>query len=205
MIDNWTHQLAFAVRFTHHFMGCAVPDELPVRLASSLIRPVTNSAGGYRHTDGTYRFIDLAPGVHRVLWQPPFSNFHRGWTSWDPPLEVALPLADPVAPIERDLWPTPESRVPPGVTAVRGKLIGSATVNQEVRVLETPYRTRTDGFGEFLFLLPLRLPLTEDNTVALTMAVTGQTLAEPSSTDTFWGPAFEISPSVVTRAVFCVM
>jgi hypothetical protein len=212
-VSGWQHTLSFAVRFNDHFLREPVPDELPVRLSPSFQRPVRDGAGKARQRDGTYRFIDVAPGAHRLLWAPPFEDSFAMWTSWEPLLDLTLPFADPSAVVDIDLWPTPSASVRAGTTAVRGKLVGANAVAQEVSVRRTgaaqPGRvTRTDRYGEFLFLLPERIEPNATGLLPLTITVTNRVVSggtvEPAGTS-FAGANFVVRPAVATRVKFSVV
>lgn len=212
--DVWGHNLSFALRFNNHFTGEAVASEFPVRLDESFIRPVTRGDGvGRRHPDGTYRFVDVDGGVHRVRWLPPFENTHEGWISFDDPLDVMLPSASPETVIERDLWPGPDAVIGPSTTVIRGKLEGTAVDDLEVRVGPAgdpppPQFTRTDALGEFVYLPS---PSTPDGQgrVKLTLVVDGGARAvangtfRPTGTGaSFVGADFVIQPGQSYRVVF---
>lgn len=156
--ESWGHTLSFAIRFNNHFTGRPVADELPVRLDTTFIRPVLAPRSGHRQDDGTYRFIDVASGTHRVRWLPPFSDSYRGWVSWEADPMVQVPLSNPAELIVRDLWPAANADVPPGVTAVRGRLVGDNVSDLRVRITNptfpTPSFTYSNTAGDFLFLLP---------------------------------------------------
>jgi hypothetical protein len=209
-MNGWQHSLSFAVRFDDHFFGEPVPEELPVRLSPSQRRPVKGPSGKARQSDGTYRFVDVEPGSHRVLWLPPFEDAFRTWTSWGPPLEVSVPLADPAAVVVADLWPTPEAGVRAGTTAIRGKVVGPGAAGLGVSLTRTgspptDRTSRTDRFGEFLFPLPMRLEPNAANLLPLTVRVAGRTVsrcvAEPIGTE-FPGADFTVRAGVVTRVKF---
>ena len=156
--EPWRHTLSFAVRFNNHFTGEPVTDELPVRLGDSFIRPVLAPSRGYRQADGSYRFIDLTSGTHRVRWLPALASSFQGWISWHADPVVQVPTADPTQLIVHDLWPAATAAVPPGVTAVRGRLLGNNVDGLRVRIANPTFAstrfTRTDANGDFLFLLP---------------------------------------------------
>jgi hypothetical protein len=157
-----SHKLSFSIRFVDHFTGTPVAKELPVRIDGTFQYPTRHPGGkGRRQNDGTYRFLSLPPGAHRILWHDPFVRAQHGWTRWDPDPEVALPLADPSTPIDAVLWPTAAAKAPVSATGVRGKLVGPDVANLIVRIAPQldafDRQTRSDQAGEFLFLPPGRL------------------------------------------------
>jgi hypothetical protein len=214
---SWHHTLSLAVRFNDYFLREPVADELPVRLSPTFQRPVRNGAGKTRQSDGTYRFVDIAPGSHRLLWSPSFEDSFATWTSWEPPLDLTLPLTDPSEVVDVDLWPTPSASVRAGTTAIRGKLVGANAVAQEVSLRRTgsaqPGRvTRTDRYGEFLFLLPATIDSTPQAQaqvqLPLTVTVTNRTVSggtiEPAGT-AFAGSNFVVRLAVATRVKFSLV
>lgn len=214
--DTWVHSLSFVLRFHDHFTGEAIEEEFPIRLEGSMLRPVQKNGGaGIRQADGTYRFINIPNGVHRVHWLPPFEPSYRGWISWEGIPEVTLPIANPETVIERDLWPTASGSVLPGLTAIRGKLRGANVTDLEVRIdrpggAQSRF-TRSDPFGDFLFVLPN--PIAPDNQGRLNLQIRiqagtrivngGQFLPADSGT-AFVGANFQIRPGKSSRIIFNV-
>jgi len=214
--DVWRHSLSFVVRFNNHFTGAPVATELPVRLEGSLVRPVAQRGGTERrHADGTYRYIDLRSGVHRVRWLPPFTRSYGGWISWEGLPEVTVPSAHPEDPIERDLWPAASAYVPPAMTAVRGKLSGTGVAGLEVRI-DVPagpwlHFTRSDDSGEFLYLLPHPIVPDAQGRLALRIevergarAVNGGEFRPAAAGSSFPASDFRVRPGVCSRIVFHV-
>lgn len=212
------HSLSFVVRFLDHFTGRPVPQELPVRLSGSYLRPARRQdGGGARQADGTYRFVGASAGQQRVLWRDPFRRSQAGWARWDgaDPL-VTLPLADPAQVIDHELWPTAAADVAPGLTAVRGKMLGANAGGLEVRIAlqGQPFdrATWTDQAGEFLFLPQGALPLGVSGRVPLTIEarrpggparVILSTSFQPASAGAPGvGPNFSILPQTVARVIF---
>jgi len=35
-----------------------------------------------RQGDGSYRFVNAAPGAHRILWRDPLTRTQSGWARW---------------------------------------------------------------------------------------------------------------------------
>ncbi len=215
--DIWKHDLSFVVRFNNHFTGTAVSDELPVRLNNTFIRPVQKTDGaGLRQTDGTYRFIDLNPGLHQVLWLPPFMNSYRGWISFEDELNVVLPIENPGAVIERVLWPSPDAVVSPSTTAIRGKLRGDNVTGLEVRImpdveLSTPFFTLSDRLGEFLFQISNPVTAEDNGLLSLRIeveaggrVVTGGGFIPPATGATFPAAVFKVKPGICSRVIFQV-
>lgn len=216
--DIVRHMLSFAVRFDNHFNGEPVPEELPVRLAGSFIRPAARpGGGGYRQADGTYRFVNLPSGRHRLLWRAPFSFGQAGWMRWyDPVPEVTLPLVDPTQSLRFQLWPAAGATAPTGAAGVRGKLKGVDVAGLEVRLVlqGQPFAhfTCCDDAGEFLFLLGGRLPVNAAGRVPLAMAVrrsdgaprilAGGSFLPGSAGSAFGADQFEILPGQVARILF---
>lgn len=211
------HRLSFVVRFNDHFTGAPVADELPVRLDGSFQRPAAAPGGrGRRQADGTYRFIGARGGQTRILWREPFERSHANWTRWDPDPAPTLPLADPAAPIDVDLWPTADAATSPGATGVRGKLTGANGGGQVVRIAPAlqPFTraTRSDEFGNFLFLPPGRLPLNAAGLIPLTIAVeepggaarivNGGSFVPDLPGTSFPATDFSITPGTVPRILF---
>jgi hypothetical protein len=138
-----------------------------------------------------------------------------------PPLTVTVPLAD--TDIQRcvvqQLWPTPRSTTPLGMTATRGRLLGTNVGNLQIEIAATPAVppptfstfTRTDADGEFLFLLPEPVPVDASTGLApLTIQVDGggRTVAETKvlgGTPTVFPSAlFQIPVARPARVLFTV-
>ena len=215
--DSVRHRLSFVVRFNDHFTGAPVADELPVRLDGSFQRPAAAPGGrGRRQSDGTYRFIGAPGGLARILWREPFERNHANWTRWDPDPAATLPLPDPATPIEVDLWPTADAATPPAATGVRGKLTGANNDGRIVRIAPTGQpatrTTRSDDFGNFLFLPPGRLPLNAAGLIPLTIAVedpggaarivNGGSFVPDLPGTSFLAADFTIAPGTVPRVLF---
>lgn len=212
-----THRLSLAIRFVDHFTGEPVSTELPVRLAGSFQRPVLRSdGGGRRQADGGYRFTNTSGGTVQVLWRLPFSRSHGGWVRWQNDPEVALPLADPTALIDEELWPAADAEAPASATGVRGKLTGPGFAGQTVRIAlqGDPFDrfTQSSNTGEFLFLPPGRLPTNSVGLVPLSIdvrapdgtarVVTGGNFLPSTAGAAFAGSNFAITPRTVPRIVF---
>lgn len=211
------HQLSFAVRFLDHFSGRPVPDELPVRLFTGRQRPAERQDGaGHRQADGTYRFLNAPDGAQAILWRDPFLRTQNGWTRWetDDPV-VTLPVSDPAALLDVELWPTAEAVARTGVTGIRGKLEGPDVMGLEVRIAlqGQPFDrvTRTDQAGEFLFLPPGSLPVSASGRVPLTIevgvpggaarAVAQGRFQPPTAGADFVGADFTALPQIVSRVI----
>lgn len=217
-IDTVRHALSFAVRFVDHFGGAPVPDELPVRLAGSFARPAIAPGGrGYRQADGSYRFINVPAGRHRVMWRDPFARSQAGWMRWteiEPELE--LPLGNPAQIAEFELWPDPAAAAGVGTCGVRGKLSGAFAAGQQVRIAlqGQPFDRFTccDAAGEFLFLLQGRLPPSNTGLLPLRVAVqeadgtprlvTGGGFIPPATGTAFGADTFAIKPGAIARIRF---
>lgn len=213
-----THTLTLAVRFLDHFSGRPVPQELPVRLSGSYVRPARRpDGGGARQADGSYRFLGTDPGTRRILWRDPFQRSQSGWTRWDlPDPEVTLPLAAPAQMIEHELWPTAAAEVAPGATGLRGKLRGTGAGGLEIRIAlqGQPFDriTRSDQAGEFLFLPPGALPLDASRRIPLTIEaripgglvrpILSGTFVPATAGAPFVGQNFTILPQTVARVTF---
>lgn len=210
---GWRHFLSFAVRFNNHFTGAPVESELPVRLDSTFIRPVKSADGRYRHDDGTYRFINLDAGIHRVRWLPALVDDFDGWVSWGSDPLVHLPLADPADLIQRDLWPLASAKVTAGTTAVRGRLIGSNNADQRVSIahpaIASTRFTFSDDIGDFLFLLPESLATNNLGELSLSIevesgarTVDGGYFVPGTSGTAFVGSQFLVLPGKTSRVDF---
>ena len=154
-----SHSLSFSIRFVNHFTGAPVNDELNVRIDELFQRPAkAPGRAGRRQNDGTYRFLSVPHGQHRIRWRDPFRRTQAGWASWEDDPEVTLPLSNPETPVQADLWPAANAEAPASATGVRGKLVGPDISGLTVRIGPPPgifdRYTRTDEAGEFLFLPP---------------------------------------------------
>jgi hypothetical protein len=160
-----THRLGIAVRFFDIFTGESVT--VPLRAAI----PELRWTAFHSAADNTYRFLvtnaDVPPGG-------PFEievEAAGGEYEAREPMQVSLPVVIGHPPpvvrsdylLEFPLWPSRRRRVPPGETAVTGRIIsGGATNVDGLRVFlfeppgpapVTPY-AYTNAAGEFLFRLP---------------------------------------------------
>lgn len=211
-----SHRLSFAVRFVDHFSGEPVAAELPVRLAGSLQRPALSPAGGYRQSDGAYRFLSAPEGPATLLWRQPFARAEAGWTRFSGDPSISLPLPDPATPVVVDLWPAASAQAPAGATGVRGKLAGVDAGGLTVRIAPTgqPFDrfTLSDAAGEFLFLPPGRLAANAAGRIPLSIevrepggalrAVAGGTFLPPSAGAAFAAADFDIAPGATPRIRF---
>ena len=207
-----THALGFALQFQDHFTGQPIEDTLRVSMASGRILPALTSDGRRRASDGTYRFVGLPVGSYAVEFSSPSGRY----TSWDPPLAVSVPLANPQLPVKRDLWPTPMAPVPLGMTAIRGKILGSTFRGVTVRIAKTgtaPVKfTRSDAWGELLFMLPDPIaPPQDESEIRLTveldggaLPVTGTDVITGGVRTHFPGPQFKLTPGRESRVKFQV-
>ena len=209
---SWRHALTFALRYDDHFLRVPVEETLDVTALSPAqqeIFPVSSQAGSYRHADGTYRFIDLRDGNYGIA-----ARSRTGlWVSWDPPLSLAAPLAQPSSPIARELWPTPAAGVAPGMTAVRGKLLGTSIQRLKVEIAASAGGVFdrfncADSAGEFLFPVALRVKPENDGRIKLKVRVAGGSrvvnsidVSNPSGStvDHFVGVDFLVAPGRVSR------
>jgi hypothetical protein len=204
------HSLGFALELRDHFTGLLVEEELRVSAALGRLRPTLGSDGSRRASDGTYRFVDLPAGTYAVEYAAPSGRY----ASWDPPLAVGVPLADARVTVKRDLWPTASAPVPLGMTALRGKLLGSRTRGVKVHIQRTGAAldryTMSDPDGELLFVLPTPLPLVAGR-IELTatldggaLTVSGIDVIRAGATLHFGGPDFTLLPGVESRVKFHV-
>jgi len=217
ILQSVRHLLSFSVRFVDHFSQELVAIELPVRLDKSFLRPVQRPDGlGYRQNNGAYRFIDAPNGLQRILWRLPFTTHHAGWTRWQPDPQVRLPVVNPSQLIDVELWPTANAVAPPSATGVRGRLLGTNSSAQVVRLArqgEVFGRfTRTDENGEFLFLFAStltadavgRIPASISvlDTTGASRLVSGGNFVPGSAGTSFVGGAFNLTPRTVPRILF---
>jgi len=211
--EGWQHTLSFAIRFNNHFTGEPVRDELPVRLDHTFTRPASSPEGSYRQVDGTYRFINLALGMHRVRWLPPLEESLLGWVSWEDDPLVQVPVVDPAVLITRDLWPEATAVVAPGMTAIRGRLVGANNDDLRVRISNPTFPstrfTRSDDVGDFLFLLPEPLETNATGRLELDIevadgarTVNGSEFVPASSGAASIGASFSVVPGRSFRVLF---
>lgn len=204
------HRLSFVVRFRDHFSGAPVATTLPVRLAGLAGGPLDGPLGP-RQLDGSYRFLDVAPGAHRLLWREPFERSAFGWVRWsDADPEITVPRADPLMPMEFDLWLDPSAALAAGATAVRGKLVGADADGLTVRCAHTGVANDrfavTDAQGEFVFPLPGALPPQADGTLPLRLSATAPDGTPRQIIPQGGGPAqpeytFTLRPRAVARVL----
>jgi hypothetical protein len=207
-IEILRHQLSVAVRVDDHFTGEPVPAELGIAL-STQENGVRATDGSLRHSDGTYRFADVANGPRNITVTVPDN---LGFT-WTPVTAIAIPLADPRVPVVIELWPSPKARAPSGTLAIRGRLQAAIVaagqeVDMEVVSGFPPRnkRTRIDGDREFLFLVMGPMEQTSDHKVQIDVTVPGRTITsiditDGSGTNTFLGSTFDAPPGGEIRAV----
>lgn len=214
--ETVNHRLSFAVRFVDHFSGEPVAAELPVRLADTLQRPAASPGGGYRQSDGAYRFLSAPDGEVTVLWRKPFERTAAGWARFADDPVIQLPLANPATAVAIDLWPSAGADAPASATGVRGKLVGASAGGLTVRIARTgqPFNrfTLSDAAGEFLFLPPGRLAPNAAGRTPLTIevrepggalrAVTGGDFLPPSAGAAFAAADFDIAPRTLPRVRF---
>lgn len=206
MIEIINHSIAFAVRVDDAFSDLPVADHLDVT-ANDHEKPVMAAdRSGTRHSDGTYRFIDLEAGTYQVRVRAP-----RGFT-WTPATPVTVPVPDRTQPVVITLWPTPDADPPLGAIAIRGRLV-TAAAGQEVNIepVATPAlgrRTRCDADGEFLYVIAGWTELDPaTGLVELDAVVTGRTVTsvdvlDGATTTTYSGSTFAVPPGRDTRARF---
>lgn len=212
------HSLSLAVRVEDHFTSLPVGEEVRVELETGERGVPVRSGNGWRHDDGTYRWVNLASGTRHIDVSSPSGR----WVAWEPAPPVMLPLTDPGAAVVIQVWPTPLAPVPLGVTAIRGTLIGAgigAGQRVEIEATRTPPRgrfARTDSLGDFLFPLPGWLELELDNEdedddedtkglVKLSVHVPGRTVTQVDivvgdHVTTSAGSTFFVPPGRQTRA-----
>lgn len=202
--DRLLHRLAFAVRVDDHFSRRPLEEQLALELHTGE-GPVSSRGGTPRHDDGTYRWANLSDGLHRLTVRSPSGRFVR----WDPgPIDVVVPVADPRHALAVEMWPTPLAAVPPGVSAVRAKLVGAGVAGLRVEIAGTGTPptgrwTKADAQGELLYLLPGGpWPLTSAGALDLTVSVPGRTVTGVQvipGPSVFAGAQFTIAPSRETR------
>lgn len=206
--DSFVHRLGFAVRIEDHFSSIPVGEALDVAL-DTREAPVLSRDGRPRFDDGTYRWADLADGMRHLSVHSPSGR----WVRWDPtPVSVVVPIADPMTALHVEMWPTPLASAPPGVSAIRGKLIGSGVAGARVQIegtgaTPTGRFTFADESGELLYLLPGGpWPLGATGNLALTITIPGRTITSSDviSSDSWPGDQFEIPPQREMRVRFHV-
>lgn len=209
---SFHHRLTFALRFDDHFLRRPIEEDLDLFTTSPggrVLRPLpAPSPARYRHGDGTYRFVDLPDGNYPISFRSPAG----GVVSWDPPLSVAAPLADPRTAVARDLWPSAQAAVPSGMTALRGKLAGVGANGLKIEIAGAADAfdrfTRADATGEFLFPLPARVKPETDGRIKLKARVAGgaKTVASidvlSGKVESFVGANFLILSGQAIRARF---
>lgn len=202
------HRLAFALRVEDHFSATPVDETLDIAIDSKT-PPVSSRAGSVRHDDGTYRWCDLGDGQRALTITSPSGR----WISWNPaPLTISVPLVDPRAAVKYEMWPTPLASVRPGVSAIRGKLLGAAVARLRVMIRgagqpPTGRYTFSDEAGEFLYLLPGgHWPITTTGMLDLQISVLGRTVTGGviAGDGSFATDQFELSPSRDMRVRFHV-
>lgn len=211
------HRLSLAVRPIDHFTREPVPQELPLRIADGLRRPIHAPGGASRRQiDGAYRFVDLPAGPARILWREPFTRSHGGWMRIGDDPVVALPLADPLRFVDIEFWPAAHAAAAPSATGVRGKLVGPDSARQRLRITPQgePFdrHTQSDAAGEFLFMPPGRLPVDANGDAPLRIevraadgaprVVVGATVASTSPASVYPGADFNVPARIVSRVIF---
>jgi len=207
--DTVRHALSVAVRIDDHFIAAPVEDELDVRL-DSILPAAIRGGGGKRHSDGTYRFVDVADGAHQIRIAA-----NPNWMLLEPLPSIPIPYGPVSTALVISAWPSPARAVPAGLTAVRGKLLGTptATIGRRIEFSvggsDAGHHTQTDSLGECVFLFPGDLKLDADRMVALVLRVPGLTVVggevvTGDSSVGFTGAAFRIVPGRETRVRFHV-
>jgi hypothetical protein len=137
----------------------------------------------------------------------------KRWINWDPaPLEVSVPLVDPREAVRYEMWPTPLASVTPGLSAIRGKLLGASVGRARVEVSgagqpPTGRYTFSDEAGEFLYLLAGgHWPITSEGTLALQITIVGRSVTggDIVGDGSFAGDQFELPPLRDMRVRFHV-
>lgn len=207
-VEVLRHRLSLAVRVDDHFSGAPWPEEVEVELDPPEAPVAAQGGGAMRHPDGTYRFVDLAPGPRQLVVTPRNGTAFT-WTASTP---VVLPLGNPAAPVVVEMWPSPGARIATGTVAIRGRLV-TAAAGQEVRMevagLAVPRnrRTRCDGDGELVFVVVGSMMLNSDYRVEIDVTVPGRTLTSIQILDgdtnpIFPGATFAVPPGRETRVLF---
>lgn len=174
-IDTIRHRLATAVRFVDAFTARPITSPLDVRAESlppvvGMPRLPWRAAAGL--SDGSYRLLvsnDTVMPIGAVTLD--VTALDGLYTNFEP-LVVTLPrplVAHPPTParsdflVEHTLWPTRALRLPPGETAIEGRVTSSgaspiAGLKISIWVDGTPMPaspyTYSDDRGEFVFRLP---------------------------------------------------
>lgn len=205
------HQRSLSLVYVDHFGGRPIEEVLALRTTPTGTRPTPAANGSPRHIDGSYRFLDLAPGRYTI---EPQARSGR-WISWEPALTLDLPLAEPK--LVRELWPTPATPDQPGLTLIRGKLAGSRPAGLVVEVRPaaaadwTGRYTKTDAWGEFI--VPLREFIQPNSSGLLAMqirvaggarTVGGGEIRRRGQIISFSGSQFTIDPGCATRVTFAL-
>ncbi|WP_437322179.1 hypothetical protein [Sorangium sp. So ce394] len=208
--DLFVHRLAFALRVDEHFSREPLGEPVEVRLDTG--EPAVDSlSGSARHSDGTYRWANLSDGLRRVTLRSASGR----WVRWDPaPLDVVVPVPDQKTALVVEMWPTPLAAAPPGVSTIRGKLVGAGVAGLRVEIdgtgaPPTGRWTFADAQGELMYLLPGGpWPMTAARLLDLTISIPGRTVAGvevlPGPTS-FTGAQFAIPPQREIRARFHVL
>ncbi len=204
--ETVSHKLSLAVRVDEHFSMQPWSDEVDVRLDT--MEPPVALAGSPKRTrnpDGTYRWIDLAPGARAVTV---VSRDGSGFT-WTATTPVVLPLVNPAVPLVIEMWPTPSARISANTIVIRGRLNTAAT-GQEVRmevdgVAPRNRFTRCDDRGEFTFVVLGPMELDTNSDVVLIVTVPGRTvdtiqIIDGDTNPTVVGNSFAVRPGRETRA-----
>lgn len=159
----YTHRLAAALRFFDVFTSRPVETPLKVTI------PGLDWTAVRCDNDSTYRFMvteaRVPSGTFQVVVEDPEKIYVNHQL-----IELTLPAASATPPISRGdflheypLWPTRRYKIPPGETAVVGRLTSTSSSdveNLEVRIYpagqsppDTPFAC-SDMDGEFLYRLP---------------------------------------------------
>lgn len=199
------HLLSFALRVDDAFVDVPIAEELRVSLDTGEAPLQAPDHHGPRQADGTYRFLDLAPGPRQLTIASPSGDGFT-WTSTTP---ITIPIADPRQAVVVPMWPTPQARAPLGVIAIRGAL-ATAPAGTEVQIdpVATPppgKKTRSDADGEFLFVVAGWTeidPTTGMVELAATVpahTVTSVDVLDGSTVTTYPSPNFFVPPGRDTR------
>jgi hypothetical protein len=156
------HRLSFACLFTDEFT------DAPVRSPLSVTIPQLRLTAFRSEREATYRFQVTNADVPTGPVDVAVSSLLQDYASFEP-ITVTLPIVPSTPPLRNDflvtrsLWPTRRLALPPGETAVRGRVVpaapGLAVAGLRVVLsvgpppVDAPY-TYTDAQGEFLFRLP---------------------------------------------------